>query len=64
VFQGVGSVGLSMVFWVIGFIIAASQLAVHTELASYLAQRSGGEAVYLEQAYPRPKYLLPVVFAI
>ena len=63
-FQGVGSVGLSMVFWVIGFIIAASQLAVYTELASYFPHRSGGEVVYLEQAYPRPKYLLPVVFAI
>jgi amino acid transporter len=64
VFQGVGSVGLSMIFWVIGFIVAAPQLTVYTELASYFPHRSDGEVVYLEQAYPRPKHLLPVVFAM
>lgn len=26
--------------------------------------RSGAEVVYLEQAYPRPKFLVPVSFAV
>ena len=27
-------------------------------------KRSGGEVVYLEQAYPRPRFFVPIVFAI
>ncbi|TVY29172.1 High-affinity methionine permease [Lachnellula hyalina] len=64
ILKGVGSVGLSMIFWAIGLLIAGSQLAVYTELASYFPNRSGAEVVYLEQAYPRPKYLLPTAFAV
>ncbi|KAH8819833.1 amino acid transporter-like protein [Xylogone sp. PMI_703] len=64
ILKGVGSVGLSLIFWFIGIIIAGSQLAVYTELASYFPNRSGAEVVYLEQAYPRPKYLLPTAFAV
>lgn len=26
--------------------------------------RSGAEVVYLEQAYPKPKFLVPVSFAV
>lgn len=59
-----GSVGLSLVFWTIGLLIAGSQLAVYVELASYFPNRSGSEVVYLEQGYPRPKYLLPTAFAV
>ncbi|TVY13103.1 High-affinity methionine permease [Lachnellula arida] len=64
ILKGVGSVGLSMIFWAIGLLIAGSQLAVYTELASFFPNRSGAEVVYLEQAYPRPKYLLPTAFAV
>jgi hypothetical protein len=64
ILKGVGSVGLSLIFWTLGLAIAGSQLAVFVELASYFPNRSGAEVVYLEQAYPRPKYLLPIAFAL
>lgn len=53
-----------MIFWALGLLIAGSQLAVYMELASYFPNRSGAEVVYLEQGYPRPKYLLPTAFAV
>lgn len=64
ILKGVGSVGLSLIFWVLGFLIAASQLSVFVELATFFPNRSGAEVVYLEQAYPRPKYLMPTAFAV
>lgn len=64
VLNGTGSVGLSLIYWFIGFLIACSALSVYLEFASYFPSRSGGEVVYLEQAYPRPRYLIHVTFAI
>ena len=64
ILKGTGSVGLSLIYWVIGFIIALSSLSVYLEYASYFPNRSGSEVAYLEQAYPRPRYLFPVTFAI
>lgn len=64
ILTGTGSVGLSLIYWLIGFIIAASSLSVYLEFAAYFPSRSGSEVVYLEQAYPRPRYLFPVAFAI
>ncbi|KAF7159607.1 hypothetical protein CNMCM5623_004987 [Aspergillus felis] len=64
VLKGAGSVGLALVYWVIGFFMAGSTLAVYLEFSSYFPSRSGSEVVYLEQAYPRPKYFLPTVFAM
>ncbi|GAB7324404.1 hypothetical protein MBLNU13_g08342t1 [Cladosporium sp. NU13] len=61
---GTGSVGLSLMYWVIGFVVSFAGLAVYLELASYFPSRSGAEVVYLEQAYPRPKYFFPVAFAV
>lgn len=63
ILQNVGSVGLAMI-WFIGFVVSAAALVVYLELASYFPSRSGGEVVYLEQAYPRPKYLFPTTFAV
>lgn len=60
----VGSVGLSLIYWLLGFFIAASSLSVYLEYASYFPNRSGSEVVYLEQAFPRSRYLFPVTFAI
>jgi hypothetical protein len=37
---------------------------VYSEYASLFPKRSGGEVVYLEQAYPRPQFLVPVMFAV
>ena len=59
-----GSVGLSLIYWLIGFFISVAALAVYLEFASYFPNRSGSEVVYLEQAYPRPRYLFPIAFAI
>ncbi|EAA66771.1 hypothetical protein AN9490.2 [Aspergillus nidulans FGSC A4] len=64
VFEGTGSIGLGLFYWVIGFAVAASMLSVYLEFASYFPSRSGSEAVYLEQAYPRPRYFFPTVFAV
>lgn len=44
--------------------MSAAMLSIYLEYASYFPNRSGSEVVYLEQAYPRPRYLLPVTFAV
>ncbi|KAE8147397.1 amino acid permease-domain-containing protein [Aspergillus avenaceus] len=64
ILQGVGSVGLSMIYWFIGYLLSHSTLALYLELASYFPSRSGSEVVYLEQAYPKPEYLFPTTFAV
>jgi hypothetical protein len=64
ILSGTGSVGLSLVYWVLGYVISLSSLAVYLEYASYFPNRSGSEVVYLEQAYPRPKYFFPIAFAV
>ena len=64
ILKGTGSVGLSLIFWFLGFVISAASLSVYLEFASYFPNRSGSEVVYLEQAFPRPRYLFPVTFAI
>ncbi|KAF9484383.1 high affinity methionine permease [Pholiota conissans] len=64
ILKAVGSVGLSLIFWVIGYIFAASSLSVYLEYATYFPHRSGAEVAYLEKAYPRPKFLLPTAFAV
>ena len=51
-------------YWLIGFVVSMAALAVYLELASYFPARSGAEVVYLEQAFPRPKYFFPVAFAV
>ncbi|KAK9234557.1 amino acid permease-domain-containing protein [Lipomyces kononenkoae] len=63
VLKSMGSVGASYVLWVSGFIVALFQVFVYIEYVTYFKQRSGGEVAYLEQAYPRPKFLMPTLFA-
>ena len=63
ILKGTGSVGLSMIFWFIGLLATISTFSVYLEFASYFPNRSGSEVVYLEQAYPRPRWLLPTAFA-
>ncbi|KAK6608723.1 high-affinity methionine permease [Botrytis cinerea] len=64
ILSGVGSVGLALIYWTLGLLISGCQFSIYTELASFFPNRSGAEVVYLEQAYPRPKYLLPTTFAV
>ncbi|KAH8699188.1 amino acid permease-domain-containing protein [Talaromyces proteolyticus] len=64
ILKGVGSVGLTMIYWFIGYLLSQSTLAVYLELSACFPSRSGSEVVYLEQAYPKPRYFFPTIFAI
>ncbi|KAK6431501.1 hypothetical protein LTR95_012340, partial [Oleoguttula sp. CCFEE 5521] len=59
-----GSVGVSLMFWLVGFVVSMAGLSLYLGLASYFPARSGAEVVYLEQAFPRPRYSFPVAFAV
>lgn len=61
--KNLGSIGASYVFWVVGFIVTLFSIAVYIEFVTYFRRRSGGEVAYLEQAFPRPKFMVPVIFA-
>ncbi|KAL6702793.1 hypothetical protein ACN47E_000929 [Coniothyrium glycines] len=63
ILRALDSVGLSLLYWVFGFIIAAATLAIYLEFASLFPNRSGGQVAYLEQAYPKPTFLFPVTYA-
>ncbi len=58
----VGSVGGSLMLWVLGFVLSFCGLFVWLELGTMIP-RSGGEKVYLEAMYKKPKYLVTVIFA-
>ncbi|KAH6908758.1 high-affinity methionine permease [Coprinopsis sp. MPI-PUGE-AT-0042] len=58
-----GSVGMSLVMWLIGATIACCGSAVYTELGTGLP-RSGGEKNYIEFIYRRPKFLATCIFAV
>ena len=55
---------MSLISYLSSDIIFVAGLHVYSELASMFPNRSGAEVVYLEQAYPRPKFLVPVSFAV
>lgn len=59
----VGSIGAAYVFWVVGFIVTMFSVAVYIEYVTYFPRRSGAEVVYLEQAYPKPRFMIPVTYA-
>ncbi|KAJ5646184.1 hypothetical protein N7490_002556 [Penicillium lividum] len=64
ILAGTGSVGLSLIYWTLGFFMSYCTLSVYLEFAAYFPSRSGSEVVYLEQSFPRPRYLFPTVFAV
>ncbi|RDB26314.1 High-affinity methionine permease [Hypsizygus marmoreus] len=64
ILSSVGSVGMLFVYWILGPIFAFAGLALYSELAAMFPHRSGAEVVYLEQAYPRPKFLVSSSFAV
>lgn len=59
----VGSVGASLMLWVGGFILSFAGLFMYLEYGT-MFPRSGGDKVYLEAVYKRPKYLATIVFAV
>ncbi|KAF4553350.1 Amino acid permease-like protein 7 [Elsinoe fawcettii] len=63
ILRALDSVGLSILYWVFGFVIAAATLAIYLEYASLFPNRSGGQVAYLEQSFPRPAFLFPVTYA-
>ncbi|KAI0246927.1 amino acid transporter [Lactifluus subvellereus] len=58
----VGSVGASLLLWVAGFLLSFCGLFIWLEFGT-MFPRSGGEKVYLEAVYRRPKYLATILFA-
>ena len=58
----VGSVGASLLLWVAGFLLSFCGLFIWLEFGT-MFPRSGGEKVYLEAVYRRPKYLSTAIFA-
>ncbi len=65
IIRSVGSIGLTLSLWSVGAIIAACGLSVALEYGCMLP-RSGGEKVYLEFTYRRPRFLAStlVVFLV
>lgn len=61
--QSAGSIGVSLLLWFVGAIVAACGLAVSLELGCMLP-RSGGEKVYLEFIYDRPRFLASTIIAV
>ncbi|KZT07117.1 amino acid transporter, partial [Laetiporus sulphureus 93-53] len=62
ILESVGSVGASMMLWVLGFVLSFCGLFIWLEFGTMIP-RSGGEKVYLEAVYTRPRHLATVVFA-
>jgi L-type amino acid transporter 9 len=48
--------------WVLGFVLSFAGLFIWLEYGT-MFPRSGGEKVYLEAVYRKPKYLATVIFA-
>ncbi|KAI0835651.1 amino acid permease-domain-containing protein [Hypoxylon sp. FL0890] len=61
--SSVGSVGASMFLWLLGLVLAFCGQMVWLEFGC-MFPRSGGEKVYLEAVYRRPKFLATIVFAV
>ncbi|ERS94882.1 high affinity methionine permease [Sporothrix schenckii 1099-18] len=60
---GVGSVGAALLLWVLGLALSFCGLFVWLEFGC-MFPRSGGEKVYLEAVYRRPRFLATIVFAV
>ncbi|KAF3765020.1 hypothetical protein M406DRAFT_14181, partial [Cryphonectria parasitica EP155] len=61
IFSGVGSVGMTLLLWVVGALISFCGLAVYLDLGTAMP-RSGGEKVYLERIFRRPYMLATCMF--
>ncbi|KAI0448052.1 methionine permease [Xylaria telfairii] len=63
ILKSAGSVGLSLTLWIGGAFIVAAGLAVSLEYGCMLP-RSGGDKVYLEFTYTRPRFLASTLVAV
>ncbi|ONH65193.1 High-affinity methionine permease [Cyberlindnera fabianii] len=57
-----GSIGLALVMWVVGSIIALSGMYVYMEFGSAIP-RNGGEKNYLEYVYGKPRFFVTAMYA-
>lgn len=57
------SVGATLLFWVLGGLMTFAGIFVYLEFGTALP-RSGGEKVYLERVYQKPRYLATCIFAV
>ena len=57
-----GSVGMSLMYWVIGGLIAGCGFAVYAEFAMKM-HRNGGELNYLQYVFRKPNFLTASMFA-
>ncbi|KAK2606836.1 hypothetical protein N8I77_005561 [Diaporthe amygdali] len=62
IFASTGSVGISLMLWLIGGILTFAGLSVFLEFGLAIP-RSGGEKNYLERVYRHPRYLATCVLA-
>ncbi|KAJ7206905.1 APC amino acid permease [Mycena pura] len=58
-----GSVGVALLMWLLGALVAAAGTAVYVELGTGLP-RNGGEKNYLEFIYRRPRFLVSCSFVV
>ncbi|RDB27614.1 High-affinity methionine permease [Hypsizygus marmoreus] len=58
-----GSVGVALLLWLAGALIAAAGTTVYIELGTGLP-RSGGEKNYLEFMYRRPKFMMTCAYTV
>lgn len=63
VMQSAGSIGLSLLIWLLGVLLAVCAAAVAMEYGCMLP-RSGGQNLYLEYTYRRPKYLVMSILSV
>ncbi|OQE25319.1 hypothetical protein PENSTE_c006G08930 [Penicillium steckii] len=61
--KSTGSIGLTLLVWIFGTTLAACGLSVSMEYGCMLP-RSGGDKVYLEYTYPRPRFLASTLIAV
>lgn len=55
---------MTFVYWTLGYLLCLASGAVYLEFTAYFPSRSGSEVVFLEQAFPRPRWLFPTTFAV
>ncbi|OJJ46753.1 hypothetical protein ASPZODRAFT_97254 [Penicilliopsis zonata CBS 506.65] len=61
--KSAGSIGATLLVWIVGTVLAACGLAVSLEYGCMLP-RSGGEKVYLEFTYRHPRFLASTLVAV
>ncbi|KAI6027038.1 amino acid transporter [Pisolithus marmoratus] len=62
ILSSTGSFGASLLLWLLGFILSFCGLFIWLEFGT-MFPKSGGEKVYLEAVYTRPRYLVTIIFA-